>query len=117
MISAVLRIDYWLVAQVEITQAEPEPGRRVLAVSGEFDLAVADRLQLAFEEAGESLELHLDLSECKFIDSTVIALFVRTREKRAEEGRGFVLLGAEGQVLRVLELTGLAENGLVPDAG
>lgn len=53
--------------------------------------------------------LLLDLGRCEFIDSTGIALIVRSWQ--ACEGNGdFALCGISDQVRRVLDITGLEET-------
>lgn len=53
--------------------------------------------------------LLIDLSECEFIDSTGIALIVRSWQALDGDGR-FALCGIGHQVKRVLDITGLEET-------
>ena len=87
----------------------------MLALSGEIDIANAD----AFTEEVHSLievadgEVVLDLQHCLFIDSIGIrALIVLAREQQAQ-GRSLKLSGVTGEPLRVLELSGLLDSGLL----
>ena len=52
--------------------------------------------------------LLIDLSRCEFIDSTGIALLVRTWRQLDGEAR-FAICGTGNQVERVLEITGLED--------
>jgi anti-sigma B factor antagonist len=101
-------------APFEATAAQLEDGVRVVAVRGELDLGTASDLEGPLEEAVSSgdTSVLIDLSECEFIDSTGIALIVRTWQRldRAADGDGdgrVVLCCANEQVRRVLEITGL----------
>jgi anti-anti-sigma factor len=87
----------------------------MLALSGEIDIANAD----AFTEEVHSLiedadgQVVLDLQHCLFIDSIGIrALIVLAREQQAQ-GRSLRLSGVTGEPLRVLELSGLLDSGLL----
>jgi anti-sigma B factor antagonist len=95
----------------EASSAELEGGIRVVSVRGELDLGTAPELEGPLEEAVAANEpLLLDLSECEFIDSTGIALIVRTwqglGDGRPGSGRMAICSDKE-QVRRVLEITGL----------
>lgn len=94
-------------------ETELRPDCRAIELDGELDLSVADRLEEAFARtAGFHLVL-VDLRSCEFIDSTGLAAFVRMHRRLAAEDRVFAVFGAGDQVLRVLSVTGLTENGLV----
>ncbi len=98
----------------EATAAQLEDGVRVIAVRGELDLSTASALEPALEEAVASgdASVLIDLSDCEFIDSTGIALIVRTWQRldRGADGEGsgrVVICSYNAQVRRVLEITGL----------
>jgi anti-anti-sigma factor len=86
-------------------------GVRVISVRGELDLNTAPDLEGQLEPAlasGESLII--DLDECEFIDSTGIALIVRAWQRidTSDGGaRQLAIAGANDQVQRVLEISGL----------
>lgn len=91
-------------------ESEEVGGVRVIAVRGELDLSTAPQL----EDSLRALEpdrppLLIDLAECKFIDSTGIALLVRAWQQQGSQGDGgrFALCGVAEQVQRLLEITGL----------
>lgn len=87
---------------------------REISVVGELDLAVADRLNESIAAVGEGYAgVVISLAECEFIDSTGIAVIVRAHRQFAEEGRRLVVCCPADQVERVLEITGLSEDGLV----
>jgi anti-anti-sigma factor len=101
-------------APFEASAAQLEDGIRVIAVRGELDLSTAPQLEGPLEDAVASgdVSVVVDLSECEFIDSTGIALIVRTWQQldHAAEGDGtgrVVICSYNDQVRRVLEITGL----------
>ncbi len=84
-------------------------GVAVLELLGEYDLATAEELSAAIDQAlVERPGLVLDLSQTTFIDSTVVHLL--TGAQQVLEARGhelIVQLTETSPVLRVLELTQL----------
>ena len=98
----------------KLAEFDRESGCREIRVQGELDLAVADRLQECLERVGSGhVAILIDLERCEFIDSTGIALILRTHNLMAEQGRRLAVCAPSEQVLRVLSITGLTENGLV----
>ena len=92
-------------------------GIRTIAVSGELDMNTAPQLE---SELGEALAdpraaLVLDLCDCEFIDSTGIALIVRSWQ-RLDRGAGgdgqgrLVLCSQNHQVRRLLQITGVESS-------
>jgi anti-anti-sigma factor len=81
----------------------------VIAVEGELDMDTATGLERELEGplGAASTPLLIDLSDCEFIDSTGIALIVRSWQ--AYDGNGFALCGLGDQVKRVLDITGLEQ--------
>jgi anti-sigma B factor antagonist len=97
-----------------LVERELSPECREILVEGEFDLAVAEQLQQALERVNaECAHVLIGLEKCEFIDSTGIAVVVHAHQRFAEEGRQVALYAPANQVLRVLSLTGLTDNGLV----
>lgn len=98
----------------KLSQQELRPGCREIQVEGELDLAVADQLRDLLEQAvAESHSVMLRLDTCQFIDSTGIAVIVQAYKRMAEDGRRLAICAPSNQVMRVLSITGLSENGLV----
>jgi anti-sigma B factor antagonist len=80
-------------------------------VRSEQDMNTAADLERELEGPVDSAQtsLLIDLSRCEFIDSTGIALLVRSWQ--ALEGNGnFALCGVGDQVKRVLDITGLEQT-------
>lgn len=97
-------------------QDEELDGVRVIAISGELDLSTAPRLEEPLEATvAANSALLIDLSACEFIDSTGIALIVRTWQRLGGEGGGsdasrFAICGLGDQVRRLLEVSGLESS-------
>lgn len=83
----------------------------VITVEGELDMNTATDLERELEGAlaAPRAPLLIDLSRCEFIDSTGIALIVRSWQAFDGDGR-FALCGLGDQVKRVLDITGLEET-------
>jgi anti-anti-sigma factor len=83
----------------------------VIAVEGELDMNTAADLERELEGPLDAVQtpLLIDLSRCEFIDSTGIALIVRSWQALDGNGR-FALCGVGDQVRRVLDITGLEET-------
>ncbi|HSS32716.1 MAG TPA: STAS domain-containing protein [Solirubrobacterales bacterium] len=100
-----------------ITSREDGLGVREIEISGEVDLAVADQMQAALDDAiDDGVELLVVLRECEFIDSTGIALLVRARQKLADRNGRLLLCEPVGQVREVLTISGLLEPSFVVDS-
>jgi anti-sigma B factor antagonist len=98
----------------ELVEREISAECREVAVIGELDLAVADRLSALLDRAaGEVPQILISLDKCEFIDSTGIAVVVRGHREADERGGRLAVYGPSAQVRRVLEVTGLTQNGLV----
>ena len=86
--------------------------RRVVAVSGEVDLATAPRLRAALDDALDSRprELHLDLGGITFMDSSGLhVLFAADAEAAALDCR-LTIFCPPGPVQRLFQVTGYSER-------
>ena len=93
--------------------SEQQDGVFVIAVEGELDMNTATDLERELEGpvAAAQAPLLIDLSRCEFIDSTGIALIVRSWQTLdSDGGEGFALCGIGQQVKRVLDITGLEQT-------
>lgn len=97
------------VRRFELTENVIGDSCREIEVEGELDLAVAGRLQQVLAGC-QSDQVLLDLKSCQFIDSTGLAVILSANR---ENNPRVVLHSPRGQVLRLLEVTGLTSNGLV----
>jgi stage II sporulation protein AA (anti-sigma F factor antagonist) len=92
-------------------RSEQQDGVFVIAVEGELDMNTATDLERELEGplGAARSPLLIDLSACEFIDSTGIALIVRSWQALDGDGQ-FALCGVGNQVKRVLDITGLEET-------
>lgn len=82
----------------------------VVTPLGELDLATAEELREALEDACEGSRLVLvDFAGVTFLDSTTIGVLVGASKRCAEAGREFQVINAWGISHKVLRLTGLSE--------
>ena len=82
-------------------------------VVGELDQATAEALREPLKEAisAGATAVLVDLSGCKFIDSTGLSVLVEAhRELRGNSHGGFSVCCPDAQVRRLLEITGLDET-------
>jgi anti-sigma B factor antagonist len=99
-----------------VTERELRPGCRDIQIEGELDLAVAGQLDEVLTTAVEQCERVLvGLERCDFIDSSGIAVILRAHNRMEEGGNRLAVYAPSDQVLRVLSMTGLTNNGLVFD--
>jgi anti-sigma B factor antagonist len=90
-----------------VQAVEAQPGKPVMALSGEIDMASAGELTVLLKpliEAGGPVTI--DVSEVMFMDSTGIHAMLQAAD--ALEGRGCLIVhGAHGAVRGVLEIVQL----------
>ena len=86
-----------------------DSGVAALHVSGELDLGSVGKLEAKIGQAlaQGSAPLLIDLTDCGFIDSTVLSLLVRLRGRLGDSGRPRLAIVAQDQPLGVLRLTRL----------
>ena len=85
-------------------------GRRsVVRLQGELDASTEDRLRRAIGSAlNRSPEvLVVDLSALGFMDCSGLSVLVWAHQRLAEQGRQFLITGAQPVVQRLIRLTGL----------
>jgi len=85
----------------------------VLSLAGEFDLTAVPSLR---DRVGDLLArdavhgIVVDLSAVTFLDSSGIGEFVRCRHAAADAGRWLRVVGAQGRVAAVLDLSGMTAH-------
>ena len=93
-------------------RAFEEPGRHVLVLTGELDIAGVQR----FEEAAEQLcamrpaELIVDITDVGFIDSVGVRAVLAVKGRCAQRGIEFSMTHASEQAGHVFELTKLLDH-------
>lgn len=112
------RIDDVPTFGLTLTAAE---NHSVLAVSGELDVAHADVLATALDEAFAQGAVRLDLAALSFMDSTGVRLLDTLLRNAERENRTWQIAPElQPAVRRVLELTGMLELlpfAAVPQSG
>jgi anti-anti-sigma factor len=84
----------------------------VVTLGGDHDVASLEAIEDAFRVAGAGRDLLVDLSDCTFIDSTIIKLLLRTLRVLEASGARFELVidpTPSGHVSRVAALMGISE--------
>lgn len=81
---------------------------RVVAVSGELDMAAAPAFEQALYASVDGRPLILDLSEVSYMDSTAIGAMLSVRRRAELERRSFAIVCApDGEIERTLLSMGL----------
>jgi len=81
----------------------------VFALRGSLDLATSPTVKAALSDAierGES-KLIVDLRQLEFLDSTGLSVLIGAHRRAAERAGSLRLIVSEGQILRLLTITGL----------
>jgi anti-anti-sigma factor len=84
----------------------------VVTLGGDHDVASIEAIEDAFRVAGAGRDLLVDLTDCTFVDSTIIKLLLRTMRMLEATGARFELVidpAPSGHVARVAALMGIAE--------
>ena len=93
-----------------ITIAHHAPGLTIVALLGEHDIATEPRLSRALNEAAERSDVLVDLSECRFIDSSVIRVLASAARAAAARGERLELaIPTQAPIRRISELARLDE--------
>jgi anti-sigma B factor antagonist len=93
-------------------QVDCRNGVARLALRGELDMATARKLEehlMVVEQDGVGAVL-IDLRDLTFVDSTGLHTFLKAKSRAAENGHRFALVGANGQLKRILEVTATQEE-------
>jgi anti-sigma B factor antagonist len=96
---------------------EAQGSRHTLRVLGELDLLTAPELEAAIGEchSAQASEVVLDLGELTFVDSTGLRSILIAKQLCESNRCELRLIGAQAQVRRLFELTGLLEMLEVSD--
>jgi anti-sigma B factor antagonist len=82
---------------------------QLFALHGSLDIATSPSLRAALLEAAEH-ERHtivVDLTDLDFLDSTGLGALIGAHKRAAESNGSLRLVAQEGQILRLLRITGL----------
>jgi len=105
-------------AELDIAVRKTSQGSAVVAVAGEIDVYTSPVLQERLVDVIKDGESHitLDMSSVTFLDSTGLGVLI-TALKRCRSADGdLVLVTAQPNVLKVLEITGLNDVFQVRDS-
>jgi len=84
---------------------------QLFALGGSLDIATSPTLRAALMEAAErdKHEIVVDLTQLEFLDSTGLGALIGAHKRASEHGGSVRLVTHEGQILRLLRITGLLE--------
>jgi anti-sigma B factor antagonist len=84
---------------------------QLFGLGGTLDIATSPTLRAALLEAADRAnhEIVVDLSQLEFLDSTGLGALIGAHKRAAEHGGSVRLVAHEGQILRLLRITGLLE--------
>ena len=96
--------------EIEI-DVERHGGATVVVARGEVDVATAPALRVAVDEALDRApdDVVVDLRGVTFIDSTGLGVLIGARRRSLDAGGRFRVLVTEPRILKVFEITGLAD--------
>jgi anti-sigma B factor antagonist len=96
----------------ELSEDQIEPGVEAIRVQGELDLATVGEFEARVARAldGRRRRIMIDLSGCRFIDSSVLAALIQLRAKSGNSDQSRFAVVAGAQPLRVLRMTGLDQR-------
>ncbi len=83
----------------------------LFALSGSLDIATSPTLRAALMESGDRVadEIVVDLTHLEFLDSTGLGALIGAHKRAAEHAGSVRLVAQEGQILRLLRITGLLD--------
>jgi anti-sigma B factor antagonist len=84
-------------------------GRLVVKLDGELDMYISQRLVARFHEIAEdgAQDVVVDLSEARYIDTTVLDAFVRAQKELQDHKHCLAVVAPGPYARRTFELTGL----------
>ena len=85
-------------------------GLKVFELTGSLDIATSPTVRAALTTASEQEQQHrfiVDLTKVEFLDSTGLGALIGAQRRAKEFGGDVRLIAKEGQILRLLRITGL----------
>lgn len=81
----------------------------VFKLRGSLDIATAPSVRAAMTEAAEKnkQDVVVDLTQVEFLDSTGLGALIGAHKRAVEHGGTLRLVVSDGQILRLLNITGL----------
>jgi anti-sigma B factor antagonist len=94
--------------ELEIHEDELPDGKRRVALHGELDMIGAPEVEARLGElARRGVDVRLDLTGLTFMDSTGVRVLFGAAKAVDDEGPNLEIVRPQGEVWRVIELTGL----------
>ncbi len=95
---------------IDVTSVS-ETGVQLFGLGGSLDVATSPSLRATLTEAAEreKHEIVVDLSHLEFLDSTGLGALIGAHRRASERGGSVRLVAQEGQILRLLRITGLLD--------
>ena len=92
-------------------EVSAEDGWVVVRLAGEIDMSTVPPLRTSVEDlqAKGHRNLRFDLSAVEFMDSQGLSLLATAQKRASDDGGEVQVMGASGQVLKLLEVTGMAK--------
>jgi anti-anti-sigma factor len=104
---------------ISVNVEHPEPGQVRVSVGGEVDLATADQLGAALEQAlsgNRPAGIEVDLSGVSLLDSTGVRTLLMAHAAAEAAGCRFIVTNPQPRVHRILAITAVLDRlGLPPD--
>lgn len=87
-------------------------GRVLMRLAGELDMFISPNLRARFHELAEdgTLDVVVDLTEARFIDTTVLDTFVVAQKELQSHQHNLAVVADRPYTRRTFELTGLDEE-------
>ncbi len=84
---------------------------QLFGLGGSLDIATSPTLRAGLMEAADrdNHEIVVDLTHLEFLDSTGLGALIGAHKRAAEHGGSVRLVAQEGQILRLLRITGLLD--------
>ncbi len=93
-----------------------EGRQAILTLHGELDLSSSAALEDELHRVDGTPLVVIDLRKLEFIDSTGLGVLVKTHQQMRQANSRLVLVDGEGQVRRLLAMTGLSDQLIVVDS-
>jgi anti-sigma B factor antagonist len=90
-------------------QTTPDGTAQLFTLHGSLDIATSPSVRAALLEAAEGgqHDVIVDLTNLEFLDSTGLGALIGAHKRSKEHGGRVRLVAQEGQILRLLRITGL----------
>ena len=90
-------------------QTTPDGSAQVFVLRGTMDIATSPTVRAALLEAAERghHDIIVDLTHLEFLDSTGLGALIGAHKRAKEHGGRIRLVAQDGQILRLLRITGL----------